>query len=547
VVASDNTTSTTTATCNYAAGAGPATGYDADAHPLLTRTVTGSDCSGGTTVRTVSPHYDARGLVDSLTQVLHPPTGSDITRTESFSHADDAQLTAATHDGRSTTYAYDPVGSGRLTTMTDWRARVSSFTYLASGKLRTQALGGVATATLASLPDGSTASLAWARSTDGATVRSDAAMGYDVGGLQSSEVVSVLQPQGSAKSPGGQGSFGFDLAGRLTSWTSPFGGATTTYTLDDGANVTAEASASTTSSSYTNGRLATRSGPATSTSFEYTALGEEKTRSDATATAYDPAGHVASRTPPPVSPLPAVPVGYVYDPASGALVSRTEAAQTTLYFFWGAGRSLAEETDATGATKVRYLVDAHQRPLGQESYVSPGTGNPVWTWLLTDAAGNVATHLDDSGTVTQQVSYTPYGKLDPNGSDRRADATEPSTLGFGAAMVDSSTSQVCQPSRNSLTLPSRNSLARREADVYSMASPSRWAPGCRRACSSLDRTVALKRPRSRPTTTVLVPRRSVTSQQRPGRSPSWSSCSTSTLIGSREPLAARDGRHAGEQ
>jgi len=89
-----------------------------------------------------------------------------------------------------------------------------------------------------------------------------------------------------------------------------------------------------------------------------------------------------------------------------------------------------------------YLVDAHQRPLGQESYVTPGTGNPVWTWLLTDAAGNVATHLDDSGTVTQQVSYTPYGKLDPNGSDRRADATEPSTLGFGAAMVDSSTSQV---------------------------------------------------------------------------------------------------------
>ena len=35
----------------------------------------------------------------------------------------------------------------------------------------------------------------------------------------------------------------------------------------------------------------------------------------------------------------------------------------------------------------------------------------------------------------------------------------------------------CRPSRNSLTLPSRNSLARREADVYSMAPPFRPAPG----------------------------------------------------------------------
>jgi len=40
-------------------------------------------------------------------------------------------------------------------------------------------------------------------------------MSYDVGGLQTFEVVSVLQPQGSAKSPGAQAGLGFDLAGLL--------------------------------------------------------------------------------------------------------------------------------------------------------------------------------------------------------------------------------------------------------------------------------------------------------------------------------------------
>jgi len=106
----------------------------------------------------------------------------------------------------------------------------------------------------------------------------------------------------------------------------------------------------------------------------------------------------------------------------------------------------------------------------------------------------------------------------------------------------------CQPSRNSLTLPSRNSLARREADVYySMATPSCRVRGCRSERSSPDRTVALKRPRSRPTTTAFVPRRRVTIQQRPSRSPSWSSWSTSTLIWLRSGRPTRDGRHVGEQ
>jgi len=87
-------------------------------------------------------------------------TTYDETDRATFSHADEAQLTAATYDGRSTTYAYDPVGSGRLTTMADWRDRVSSFTYLASGKLRSQAVGGGATASVGWRPDGSTSPLA---------------------------------------------------------------------------------------------------------------------------------------------------------------------------------------------------------------------------------------------------------------------------------------------------------------------------------------------------------------------------------------------------
>jgi len=102
----------------------------------------------------------------------------------------------------------------------------------------------------------------------------------------------------------------------------------------------------------------------------------------------------------------------------------------------------------------------------------------------------------------------------------------------------------CQPSRNSLTLPSRNSLVRREEVFYSIASPSCRVRGCRSARSSRASTLALMRPSSRATTTRRAPRRSVTVQNRPADSSSLSwSTSTWTWL----PAPLRDGRHEGEQ
>ncbi|HSH59168.1 MAG TPA: RHS repeat-associated core domain-containing protein, partial [Acidimicrobiales bacterium] len=117
----------------------------------------------------------------------------------------------------------------------------------------------------------------------------------------------------------------------------------------------------------------------------------------------------------------------------------------TLYFYWGTSGSLAEETDGAGATKVAYLVDDDFEALGQEVVTRPLTGGEVrtWTWLLPDATGNVATHLDDAGAVVEQSAYDPYGKDDKGGSAKKAGTTAPnSTLGFQSAMTDKVTGAV---------------------------------------------------------------------------------------------------------
>ena len=64
----------TLAKCNYAPGAGTATGYDADNNLLYSRTVSGtSGCAGGTDIKTQSFTYDHRGFTTAYTQSLRSP------------------------------------------------------------------------------------------------------------------------------------------------------------------------------------------------------------------------------------------------------------------------------------------------------------------------------------------------------------------------------------------------------------------------------------------------------------------------------------------
>lgn len=117
---------------------------------------------------------------------------------------------------------------------------------------------------------------------------------YDIGGLRTSENVSVVHPaEAVGADTGGLASYDYDMAGRLTRYRSPYkdeptdaADPDTAYTLDDGGNVTrqattlAGASRSEETSNYTNGRLdsrhTTRSGllPSTEdTTYAYTPLG----------------------------------------------------------------------------------------------------------------------------------------------------------------------------------------------------------------------------------------------------------------------------------
>ena len=451
------------ATCHYA-GSDPASGYDADKHPLVVRTLSGTtSCSGGTLEREVTMAYDHRGLLATMTQKVRGASGM-VARTQSFDHRPDTTLAAAVHDARTTTYARSP--AGWTETLTDWRGKASTFAHSPAGAPTATSLGsGAAAATRTYAPDGAMASAVW--NAGGTAVRAHTGIGYDVGGLRSAETVAVVHPATEAtKDTGGPAAYAYDLARRLVSYTSPYKAdpsdaaePTVAYGLDDGANI---ATATTTvagqtrlaeSSAYPGGRLATRTstatpavGPAltTDTAFSYSPLGEESARTTTVAglssttatTTYDAAGHVKV----------AGDVRYVYD-GTDHLLSRTAGTETTLYFYWGMGTTLAEETDGAGQSLARYVVDGAEAMAQHTFRRLPGAGKDptdlagTWAWLLDDPAGNVATTVGDDGAVATQAAFDPYGAPEETGRSQSSPEAK-SSLGFQAALTDPTTNKV---------------------------------------------------------------------------------------------------------
>lgn len=498
MVVTDHTTGATLASCNWADGQPPESGYDADGNLLISRTVAGTTgCTGGTTTRTQTLAYDHRGQVTTTTQrITLPDDNADVSRTQSFEYRGDEEVTTATHDGRATRYTYSP--GGWLETATDWRDKVTTASYYPSGAAREQALGrSTATATDPAATgyfdyhaDAMPSRLTWT-ARGGVTVRSHTNIAYDLGGLRRSEDVTVVQPLTAvATDSSGTATYDYDLLDRLTAYTSPYqhqptdtADPTTAYALDDGGNIVEEtttvagAQRSKIASTYTDGRLTSRQttaaavggvpGSTDTDTFGYSSLGEETTRrttsnlpgaqTRTTATSYDPAGHTSRVDEEGLGPDgdPPADVEYVYDTAD-RLIARTETPatgppQTTLYFYWGTGDTLAEETDGTGATLARYLEDGDGQIIGQETHGrDPLTGNRnpadagTWKWLLWDTAGNIATHLSDDTTpqVTEQAAFDPYGKPERGGTSTPDSQSKGSTLGFQGALTDKQTGSV---------------------------------------------------------------------------------------------------------
>jgi hypothetical protein len=354
--------------------------------------------------------------------------------------------------------------------VTDWRGKVSTTAYLPSGAPSSRTLGsGVASADIAWHPDGMPEALTWRNGAE-EVLRSHRAISYDAGAQRISEEVSSRQVDDTTTA--GTASYGYDLAQRLTSWTSPFtdpdpdaGAAlSVSYELDDAANITAATTVpggaevlASVSASYPNGRLASRAVTAGATSaiesFSYDGLGQETLRQGEdidVATGYDPMGHTATVD----DRSPADDDVTTVSDGTGRLLSRNEPGAgpdrpgTTLYFYWGPGATLAEESDGAGNTLVRYACATSGAAIAQQSYrIVDGAADPsdtegTWRWLLSDADADVATVVGDDGAVVEQKAFDPYGRPHAGGSSVTDPKDKGSTLGFQGAITDKVTGSV---------------------------------------------------------------------------------------------------------
>ena len=491
VVATDNGTGGTVATCNYAAGALPSSGYDADHNLLTQRTVTGiGGCGGLTTERTLTMSYDDRDWLTDLTQTIRSPENNlTYSRIQSFTYAADGARASFSQAGLTSSYAQSPAGWQE--SVTDWRGQQSTISYLPSGSPTSEALGAVGPrATYEWHRDGMPKSLTWVRTT-GQVLRKHSDISYDVGGFRTSETVETLKP-GDTSPTGAQAAFGYDLPGRLSEWTSPFIDSDaadrlrTAYSLDDGGNVTGEtvtqvatgAAWESATYSYTNSRLTQKResnfvlpglpNQITTTNFSYDGLGEETQRSitfepveglpglpaEITNTSYDASGHTKTIDDTSVTNRD---VTYVYD-TGGTLVSRLDpnappdAPKATLYFRWGGSEKLVEEADGFGATLLRYLNDDDGEAMAQLKFKvvaghRDGSDPGTWQWLLRDPSDSIGTVTGDNGTVQEQSAFDPYGKPTKAGSSQTDSSKKESNLGFQGSLTDKATGNLLLASR----------------------------------------------------------------------------------------------------
>ncbi|MBB2911731.1 RHS repeat-associated protein [Streptosporangium becharense] len=211
----------------------------------------------------------------------------------------------------------------------------------------------------------------------------------------------------------GANTYGYDHAGRLTSWTAP-GGAITAYEWDASGN-------------------RTKSGNAT---FVY----DERNRllsGDGTDYSYTPRGTLATETKAGTTRtlvfdafdrlITDGETAYGYD-ALGRMTSRTKGADQQRFVYSGLTNDIATITDSTGAVQAKYGRD----PSGGLLSLQEGTGPALAT--MTDLHGDVVATFSGTALV-DSTAYDPFGQVTHRSGTRRA-------LGYQGEYTDPDTGKV---------------------------------------------------------------------------------------------------------
>ena len=318
-------------------------------------------------------------------------------RALSFAYNPVGWLTLAedTADGTAfaTAYAYDE--AGRVTSLHSDAAPELTYAYDLAGRLTSlEASGAVATFTH---------DAAGART--GVTLPNGAltAFGYDPAGRIASIVTtatsgviaeSYTRDAAGRVTADSSGSYDYDDAGRLITWTAP-DDTVTTYAYDAASNLTGVSVDGSATASF----AVDAADRITSAGFTYDDAGNLTSDGQRLFT-YDAACRLISVADAATETTIAT---YTYD-AFNRRISATEGSATVFFHYDGASARVIAETDASGATIATFAYD----PSG--TLFSMTRGGATYYYHL-NARGDVVAMSDSAGAVVNTYAYHPWGQL----------------------------------------------------------------------------------------------------------------------------------------
>ena len=299
------------------------------------------------------------------------------------------QLTSLAYPGNQiVTRGYDD--AGRLTFVTDWASRTTTFGYDANANLTTQTYPNAVVATSGYDNADRLSSITHARS------------GTTVAGFAYTRTNSDLLASTTSTGVGTNETYGYNALDQLTAVDAG------TYAYDAGDNLTAQPSGTTQAYDAAN-QLTSRTQASQTTTY-----------------GYDARGNRTSVTP----PLPGLPTSLGYDQANRL----TSYGVTTTYAYNGDGLRMSK--GVTGVPTQAFVWDVSgQLPLaikdGDKSYIYGPGGMPLEeisasgaaTYYHADQLGSTRALTDQSGGVVGSFTYDAYGKL--------ASSTGPATTPLG--------------------------------------------------------------------------------------------------------------------